>query len=69
MGVGIAVWLEAKQDAKDHAISVFLPRSAVNDALATLQAAGNPKVFHKKGQQQRDDLKVRRGGMGGGRRG
>ena len=64
MGVGIVVWLESKDSVRDQPFSLFLPRSALNDALETLRKAGHPKEFSKKATHQRDDLKVRRGGNG-----
>ena len=39
----VALWLESFSTAEDQRFSVFMPRSAVKDALAKLEAAGCPK--------------------------
>ena len=59
MGVTIVVWLEAFSTAEDQRFSVFMPRSAVKDALAKLEAAGCPKDASQRAQNGQCNVLVR----------
>ena len=59
MGVTIVVWLESFSTAEEQRFSVFMPRTAVKDALAKLEAAGCRKDASKRAQSGECNVLVR----------